>query len=164
MAVNRFATVDVVAQLSAMGTAALFALHRLQNGGRDADGTDLQTALDAAGDMPIIGPNCYGFLNYLDGVTLWPDQHGGQTCDSGVAMITQSSNVAINLTMQKRGLPVAYVVTVGNQAQTGLSEVGKALLADPRVTLWSLYRRDRRSCGFADLASFAHRAESQSSR
>ena len=162
VAVNRFATVGVVAQLSAMGAggAVCFASGFKESAAEDADGTDLQTALlDAAGDMPIIGPNCYGFLNYLDGVTLWPDQHGGQPCDSGVAMITQSSNVAINLTMQKRGLPVAYVVTVGNQAQTGLSEVGKALLADPRVTALGLYIEGIDDLAdFADLASFAHRA------
>jgi acyl-CoA synthetase (NDP forming) len=35
-----------------------------------------------------------------------------------VALITQSSNIALNLTMQARGLPLAYVMTVGNQAQT----------------------------------------------
>ena len=29
--------------------------------------------------MAIVGPNCYGFLNFLDGRALWPDQHGGET-------------------------------------------------------------------------------------
>ena len=33
--------------------------------------------IEAAGDMPIIGPNCYGLINYADGALLWPDQHGG---------------------------------------------------------------------------------------
>ena len=78
--VNRHATLDVVASLRARGAggAVCFA-----NGFREAqeelgDGGQLQEQLlDAAGDMTIIGPNCYGFLNYLDGVTLWPDQHGG---------------------------------------------------------------------------------------
>ena len=46
--------------------------------------------------------------------------------ESGVAIVTQSSNIAINMTMQRRGLPIAYVVTAGNQAQTGLAEMRSA--------------------------------------
>jgi len=140
--VNRHATVDAVRSLSGIGAGGAICF---ASGFREAvhevsDGDDLQKALlAAAGDMPIIGPNCYGFLNYLDGVALWPDQHGGLPTDSGVALIAQSSNVAINLTMQARGLPLAYVVTVGNQAQTGLSEIGKTLLANPKVTALGLY-------------------------
>ena len=48
-------------------------------------------------------------------------------------------SIAINLTMQRRGLPVAYVVTAGNQAQTGLAAIGEALLQDPRVTALGLH-------------------------
>lgn len=160
VAVNRFATIDVLRDLSAMGAggAVCFASGFRESAAEDADGDGLQTALlDAAEDMPIIGPNCYGFLNYCDGVTLWPDQHGGKRVESGVALITQSSNVAINLTMQKRGLPIAYVVTVGNQAQTGLSEVGRALLSDPKVTALGLYIEGIDDlAGFTALAHYAH--------
>jgi acetate---CoA ligase (ADP-forming) len=59
--------------------------------------------------------------------------------DRGVAILSQSSNVAINLTMQRRGLPVAFVACLGNAAQTGLAELGAALLADPRVTALGAY-------------------------
>ncbi|MFT6076722.1 MAG: acyl-CoA synthetase (NDP forming), partial [Yoonia sp.] len=111
--VNRRATVDVVRDLSVMGAGGVicFASGFSEAAAEDTDGVNLQASLlDAAQDMPIIGPNCYGFLNYLDGVAMWPDQHGGLRTDTGVALITQSSNVAINLTMQARGLPIAYVV------------------------------------------------------
>ena len=63
--------------------------------------------------MPILGPNCYGFINYLDRSVLWPDQHGGKVVDRGVAILTQSSNLAINLTMQTRGVPISYIMSVG---------------------------------------------------
>ena len=125
--VNRSATIDTVRHLSAMGAggAVCFASGFREAQAEMGDGDALQDLLlDAAGDMPIIGPNCYGFINYLDGALLWPDQHGGTRCDRGVALITQSSNIAINLTMQARGLPLAYVATAGNQAQTGLAEIG----------------------------------------
>ena len=150
--VNRDATIELVGTLSGMdaGGAVCFASGFSEAQAEDAAGKDLQAALlNAAAEMPILGPNCYGLINYLDGALLWPDQHGGQRVESGVAIITQSSNMAINLTMQKRGLPVAYVATAGNQAQTGLSEIGMALLEDRRVTALGLHIE-----GIGDLRAF----------
>lgn len=150
--VNRHTTIEVVRVLREMGAGGVvcFASGFLEAVGEDAAGADLQAQLlEAAGDMTIIGPNCYGFVNYLDGALLWPDQHGGIRTDSGVAIITQSSNIAINITMQKRGLPVAYAVTAGNQAQTGLSAIGAALLQDDRVTALGLHVE-----GIDDLRGF----------
>ena len=92
--------------------------------------------------MPIIGPNCYGLINYADGALLWPDQHGGvrlTPATRGVAIITQSSNIACNLTMQTRGLPLAFLMTAGNQAQTGLSEMALGLIEDDRVSALGLH-------------------------
>lgn len=150
--INRLATIDVVKALSARGAggAVCFASGFLEAEAEDSEGADLQQRLlEAAGDMPVLGPNCYGFINYLDGALLWPDQHGGQRVEKGVAIVTQSSNIAINLTMQKRALPLAYVVTCGNQAQTGLAEIGEALLEDDRVTVLGLHIE-----GFGDLRAF----------
>ena len=150
--VNRQATVDVVRDLAAMGTggAVCFASGFAEASAEMDDAGGLQAALvRAAGAMPILGPNCYGFINALDGVALWPDQHGLVRVDRGVGIVTQSSNIAINLTMQRRGLPIAYMVTAGNQAQTGLARIGAALLADPRVTALGLHVE-----GIGDVAEF----------
>ncbi|MEM7464183.1 MAG: CoA-binding protein, partial [Pseudomonadota bacterium] len=98
--VNRNATIEIVRELSEIGTggAVCFASGFLELDEGKGEGGELQNRLlEAAEDMPIIGPNCYGFLNYLDGVALWPDQHGGLRQERGVAIITQSSNIAINL-------------------------------------------------------------------
>ena len=146
--VNRDATVGIVGALSAMGAggAVCFA----SGFGETEDGAARNAALlKAAGDMPIIGPNCYGLLNYLDGATLWPDQHGGRRVERGVAILTQSSNIAINLTMQRRGLPIAYMMTAGNQAQIGLADMAAALLTDERVTAIGLHVE-----GVGDVAAF----------
>ena len=94
--VNRQATIDVVAALSRRGAggAICFASGFAETADYDAQGVDLQAALlAAAGEMPVIGPNCYGVINYLDGALLWPDQHGGARVEKGVALIGQSSNV-----------------------------------------------------------------------
>lgn len=157
--VNRYLTIDIVRGLGAMGAggAICFAAGFLESGAEDADGERLQRELiAAAGNMPVIGPNCYGLINYADGALLWPDQHGGQRLPQGgkgAAILTQSSNIAINLTMQRRGLPVAYVMTGGNQAQTGLSEMALGLIEDERVTALGLHIEGFDSVeGFARLA------------
>ncbi len=150
--INRRLTIETVAGLRAMGAggAICFASGFREADSETGDGADLQAALvAAAGDMPIIGPNCYGLINYLDGALLWPDQHGGQRVDRGVTVLTQSSNIALNITMQARGLPLAYVATAGNQAQTGLAEIGSALLEDPRVSALGLHIE-----GIGDVAAF----------
>ena len=160
--VNRNLTIDVVRQLRERGAggAVCFAAGFLETGSYDADGANLQEALiDAAGDMPVIGPNCYGLINYADGALLWPDQHGGKRLapgERGAAIITQSSNIACNLTMQARGLPVAYLMTAGNQAQTGLSEMALGLIEDERVSCLGLHIEGFDSAaGFERLAARA---------
>ena len=150
--VNRSATVEIVRRLSAAGAggAVCFASGFLEAAAETGDGAGMQAALlEAAGAMPILGPNCYGFVNYLDGVALWPDQHGGARVESGVAILSQSSNIAINLTMQARALPIAYMITVGNQAQTGFAALGEATLSDPRVTALGMLIE-----GVGDLRAF----------
>lgn len=140
--VNREAAIKAVAALAALGAggAVCFASGFAEAAAELTDGTGLQQRLVAAAEkMPLLGPNCYGFINALDGAALWPDQHGAERVSRGVAIVTQSSNIAINLTMQRRGVPLAYVVTAGNQAQTGLAQIGAALLEDPRVTALGLH-------------------------
>jgi len=140
--VNRNATIDVVREFSQMGAggAVCFASGFLESQAETQDGASLQAELvSAAGDMSIVGPNCYGFVNYLDQACLWPDQHGGIPVDSGVAIITQSSNIAINLSMHTRALPIAYLMTAGNQAKVSMADLARFVLADPRVTALGLH-------------------------
>ena len=142
VAVNRELTIGVVQTLSKMGAggAVCYAAGFAEADAESEGAGDLQQSLiEAAGDMPIIGPNCYGFVNALERVALWPDQHGMIAADNGVAILTQSSNIAINMTMQKRGLPIATIMTAGNQAQQGLSTLGQAMLEDERVTALGLH-------------------------
>ncbi len=147
--INRVATIEAVQALSQLdaGGAVCFASGFSEAKAEDAGGDLLQDQLiKAAGDMPVLGPNCYGFVNAADRVAIWPDQHGMEPVESGVAILTQSSNIAINLTMQQRALPIAYMITCGNMAQTSQAEIALELLEDTRVTAIGLHIE-----GFADL-------------
>ena len=100
LGINRHAVIDVTAELvtKGCGGAVCFASGFAESGDQQLQ-DDL---IKAAGDMPLLGPNCYGFLNYLDGAVLWPDQHGGRPVDSGVAIVSQSSNIVINISTRGR--------------------------------------------------------------
>ncbi|MFK7743865.1 MAG: acetate--CoA ligase family protein [Roseobacter sp.] len=152
LGVNRHTTVDAVARLARMdaGGAVCFASGFSEAKAEDSQAVALQEALiEAAGDMPILGPNCYGFVNAVDGALLWPDQHGCAQVDRGVAILAQSSNIAINLTMQQRALPISYVITCGNMAQSKQADIAMSLLDDPRVTAIGLHIE-----GFGDPAAW----------
>ena len=74
--VNRELSIEIISSLSKMGAggATCFASGFSESESEGTGGADLQSRLiEAAGDMPILGPNCYGLLNYIDNVTLWPD-------------------------------------------------------------------------------------------
>lgn len=147
--INRHATLDAVRSLVALdaGGAVCFASGFNEAVAEDASGADLQADLvRSAGEMPLLGPNCYGFVNALDQAAVWPDQMGMQPVDSGIAILTQSSNIAINLTMQQRAVPIAYMITCGNMAQTSQAAIATSLLDDPRVTVIGVHIE-----GFGDL-------------
>ncbi len=147
--VNKLLTIEIIEKLEQVGCggAICFASGYSETG---SNGEELQHKMSkAAVNMTFLGPNCYGYLNYLDHVYMWPDQHGGKAVNSGVAIIAQSSNIAINLTMQSRSTPIAYVLTLGNQARLDVADLGLAMIEDTRVTAIGFYIE-----GIKDLRKF----------
>ena len=137
--VNRDLTIGIVRDLAARGAggAVCYATGFSEAG---PAGVELERQLlNASGDMPLVGPNCYGLLNYLDGAMLWPDQQGGRRVPSGVAIITMSSNVGFNLSMQRRGLPIAYMLSLGNKLKFDLHDAIDVFAGQERVTALGLF-------------------------
>jgi len=153
IATNRELTLTCVAELAAIGAggAICYASGFAETG---AEGQALQQQLlKAAGNMALLGPNCYGLLDYLHSSALWPVAHGGKAVEKGVAVLTQSGNFAYNLSMSDRSLPVAYMASVGNQAQLGVAELMDVLLDEPRVTAIGLHLEGLKNVpGFARAA------------
>lgn len=149
IAVNAESAIEIVRDLKLLGGggAVLYASGFAEVG---EEGIKRNRRLvEAADGMPVIGPNCYGFINCLDGVALWPDVHGCEAVSSGVAIITQSGNIGLNITMQSIGLPIAYMFTLGNQTNTNIADIIHAMLDDKRVTAIGLHIE-----GVSDIESF----------
>ena len=138
VAVNRRTTIEAVHLLAAMGCggAVLYASGFAEAG---PEGARLQERLTAGHDMPLVGPNCYGTINAGSGAVLWPDVQGCGRVDSGPALISQSGNIALNLTMNRRGVSFSHVISLGNQASVTAEECLMYLAGRPEVTAVGLY-------------------------
>lgn len=154
IAVNRRLTIEAVKELSRIGAGGAVCY---ASGFAESGQTKLQQELlDAAGEISLLGPNCYGYINALDGIALWPDEHGCLPVTRGAGIISQSGNVGINLTMQQRGLEIAYMVTVGNQAGGGVEDVLEAFVNDDRVSAIGMFiEAIREPVRFAQLSKLA---------
>ena len=149
IAVNAESAINIVSDLKSMGGggAVLYASGFGEVGEEGAKRN--QRLVEAADGMPLIGPNCYGFINSLDRVALWPDVNGCEPVSEGVAIITQSGNIGLNMTMQSSGLPIAYMFTLGNQTNTNIADIIHAMLDDSRVNVIGLHIE-----GINDIESF----------
>ena len=122
VAVPREAAIDTVARLAAMGAGGAVC-HTAGFAETGGEGARLEAALvEAAGDLALIGPNCYGFINYLDRAALWPFAHGGSCPGYGAAIVTQSGMLSSDLTMSQRSVPFAFMASIGNQSVVTLAD------------------------------------------
>ncbi len=151
VAVKREPTIEIVRGLRKLGCggAVIYASGFAETG----DAHLQKQLLKAAGGMPLMGPNCYGFVNGMARAALWPDEHGVDPIDRGVAIITQSGNIACNFTMTRRALPLACVYAIGNQADVDMAQMLEALARDERITAIGLHIE-----GLTDVVAFASAA------
>ena len=111
IAVSRERTIEVVAELSAMGAGgAVSIVGEFSEAGEE--GAALQARLaEAAGDLALVGPNCLGVMNMFDGMAVWGgDNVFSSVTGDGVTLISQSGYVAYSVTNIERALPLGYVI------------------------------------------------------
>ena len=153
LAVPRDAVVDTVARLNEIGAGSVVC-YTAGFGETGEEGAEFEAALiEAAGDLALVGPNCYGVINYVDRVALWPFAHGGSCPGYGVAIVTQSGMLSSDLTMSRRSVPFAYMISAGNQSVLRLEDFVDVLSGRPEVRAIGLHIE-----GLHDVARFSEAA------
>ena len=150
LAVPAPAAITTVAQLAARGAGGIVCYTA---GFREAgaEGQVLEAALiEAAGDLALVGPNCYGVINYLDRAALWPFAHGGGSPGYGAAIITQSGMLSSDITMSQRSLPLTHMISCGNQSVLSLEDFVDHLIDHPAVRAIGMHIE-----GLRDVPRFA---------
>ena len=150
LATPRAAATDTVRKLSQLGAGGV-ACFTAGYGELGAAGQRAEAELiEAAGSMALVGPNCYGLVNFTNGAVLWPFGAGNTRCHKGVALIMQSGMLPANMIMNDRSVPISHVVSAGNQAVLAIEDYMDALVDDPAVTALGLYIE-----GIRDIQKFA---------
>ncbi|NGO54681.1 acetate--CoA ligase family protein [Allomesorhizobium camelthorni] len=155
IAVPKENVVGVVGELSAIGVAGAIcnsAGFSEMRGGEQSQ----RDLVAAAGEMPIIGPNCPGVANFADRSVFMMDHFGEHDQNGSVALISNGGSYLSDLGSSDRSLPVAYSVGLGNQAMITAADVLDVVLDDERIRAVNIYFESIRNS--AALSAAALRA------
>jgi acetyl-CoA synthetase len=89
-------------------------------------------------DMPVCGPNGNGLVSVVRRAPLWGDGYNLAPA-GGVALVSQSGNVAVNAIGSTRALHLHTVISCGNQAVLDSSDYLVALAQQEGVRSVALY-------------------------
>jgi acetate---CoA ligase (ADP-forming) len=124
-----------------VGSALVFAAGFAEVGDHATQDAVTQTA--RAAGLAVVGPNCLGVTNNVDGLTLHmlfarEAQHGVK---DGVAFVGQSGGLLghFQRAAEGRGLPLTYVISTGNEAGLETTDFLEFLAEDPATRVIALY-------------------------
>ena len=143
-----------------VGAAVIFASGFAEFGNRAEQDEIARIARE--GGVALLGPNCLGYQNYIDG--LWIGFTGGAPIkrvagsrDPAFAIISQSGGLGSHFkwALEARDLPLSFQISTGNEAVLGLADFIEYLADDPATKAIVAYvEQIRRPTEF--LAAVAH--------
>ncbi|MGE5148104.1 MAG: acetate--CoA ligase family protein [Candidatus Eiseniibacteriota bacterium] len=163
LAIPRAGILDAVKACAArrVGGVVIYAAGFAEAG---AEGKALQeevARIAKANDMAVEGPNCLGYINYVDGVPLTFGATTPGPADARLGIISQSGAMAsvLRAALHARGVGVSLSISTGNEALNGAEDFLDYLIDEPTTRLIALmieqFRRPRR---FLELARRARAA------
>jgi len=145
--------IETVRKLNTMGAGGIVCYTAgFKEAGAEGNAAEAEL-IDAAGDTALIGPNCYGVINYLSRTALWPFAHGPGASGHGCAIITQSGMLSSDITMSQRSVPITHMISIGNQAVLSIEDMVEFLSEDDRVRAIGVHIE-----GLRDVSAFADAA------
>jgi acyl-CoA synthetase (NDP forming) len=125
------------------GAVVVFAsgFAELDDGGRAAQ--EEIAAIARAAGIALLGPNCLGFVNYLDGlaVPFSPFQPEDDPPPPKVAFISQSGGTptVARFSLATKRIGVSYQISTGNEAVLGIEDFLDPMVEDDRNAVIALF-------------------------
>jgi len=143
LAVPSTRTPDALEKCGARGTRAAiaFAAGFAEVGDYATQEAVTQTA--RAAGLAVVGPNCLGVTNNVDGMMLHMlfAREAKRGVKNGVAFVGQSGGLLghFQRAAEGRGLPISYVISTGNEAGLESTDFIEFLADDPATRVIALY-------------------------
>ena len=129
-----------------VGTALVFAAGFAETG--DHATQDAVAATTRAAGLAVVGPNCLGVTNNVDGIMLHMlyAQEALRGVTNGVAIIGQSGGLLghFQRACDGRGIPLSYVISTGNEAGLDTTDFLDFLVDDPSTRVIVAYCEELR--------------------
>jgi acyl-CoA synthetase (NDP forming) len=129
-----------------VGSAMVFAAGFAEVG--DTATQDAVTETARAAGLAVVGPNCLGVTNNVDGMTLHMlfAREALRGVKDGIAFVGQSGGLLghFQRATDGRGLPLSYVISTGNEAGLETTDFVEFLADDPSTRVIALYTEEIR--------------------
>ena len=127
--------------LRKVGSALVFAAGFAEVG--DTETQDAVTSTARAAGLAVVGPNCLGITNNVDGMWLHMlfAREARRGVENGVAFVGQSGGLLghFQRATDGRGIPLSYVISTGNEAGLETIDFLEFLVEDPATRVIALY-------------------------
>ena len=165
VAIPRAAVLEAMRALARRkcGAAVVFSAGFAESGEAGlAEQREIARLADEAG-MVVAGPNCLGYINYVDRVALTFVETptpvlGGR---KGIGIVSQSGAMAavLGVNLASRGLGLTFSISTGNEAASGVEDYVDYLIADASTSVIAMVVEQFRNPGrFLALAQRARQA------
>ena len=108
------------------------------------EGADHQARLAALArqhNVSLLGPNCLGFVNFIDNVPLWTGGFRAPTRPGSIAVVTQSgaNGSFISSLAAQHEIGLSHMVSTGNEADLDCADFIDHLIDQPAVRAIALF-------------------------
>lgn len=132
---------DVLSQMTRLDChAAVIFASGFSETGKTEDKLEEKNLIALAKELniSIMGPNCAGFINYIDGIGAFGLDIDKITSHGKVGVISQSGQVCLNI-LDMRRLDFSYVISAGNSSVVTMETYLDFLVNDEETKVIALY-------------------------
>ena len=143
------AVADALAGLAAAGgrAAVILSAGFAETGAAGAAAQEQVRAVAAQHGIRLLGPNCLGFINFVNRAYVWTTPVKVPSRNSGVGIVSQSGATAHFLTAlaHQQDVGVSYAISTGNEADLDGAAFVDFLIDDPSTRAIAVFAETFRS-------------------